>query len=178
MPLFRRDQGPEPRRFRMRERLLSFGDDYWIEDEAGERVFHVDGKVARVRDTWALEDLAGNELARIREKKLAIRDTITIDLAGGGSAKVHKALISPLRDKFKIEVDDGPGLTAKGDILDHEYEIELDGDAVARVSRQWFHIRETFGVEVSATVDPVLILAVTVAVEALTHKDDGDGDKD
>jgi uncharacterized protein YxjI len=166
------------RRFQMRQRLLSIGDDYWIEDESGARVFHVDGKVARVRDTWALEDLAGNELARIREKKLSIRDTITIDLAGGGSAKVRKALISPLRDKFKIELDDGPDLTAKGDILDHEYEIELDGDVVAQVSRKWFHIRETFGVEVSETVDPVLILAVTVAVEALTHKDDDGAGED
>ena len=40
----------------MRERLVSVGDDYWIEDDAGERRFKVNGKVARVRDTWVLED--------------------------------------------------------------------------------------------------------------------------
>jgi uncharacterized protein YxjI len=163
-------------RYQMRQRLLSIGDDYWIEDESGARVFHVDGKVARVRDTWALEDLAGAELARIREKKLSIRDTITIDFANGQSAKVRKALISPLRDKFKIEVDDGEDLVAKGDILDHEYRIERDGDTVAEVSRKWFRIRETFGIEVRPDVDPVLILAVAVAVDALTHEDDDEGD--
>ena len=49
----RRRQHDEPaaRRFQMREDLISIGDDYWIEDDAGQRVFKVNGKAARVRDT-------------------------------------------------------------------------------------------------------------------------------
>jgi uncharacterized protein YxjI len=170
MGLFRRDDGPEPRRFQMRERLLSIGDDHWIEDERGERVFHVDGKKMRLRDTWALEDMAGREVAVIRERKLSIRDTMTIELADGRRARVRKALIG-LRDRFHVEVDDGPELTAKGDFLDHEYEVELDGDTVAAVSRKWFRVRETYGVEVHPDVDPVLVLAVTVAIDGLTSTD-------
>jgi uncharacterized protein YxjI len=170
MPLFRRHEGPEPRRFQMRERLLSIGDDYWIEDETGERVFHVDGKVARVRDTWALEDMAGREVAVIREKKLSLRDAMTIEFAGGGSAKVRKALIG-LRDRFHIEVDGSEELTAHGHILDHEYEIERDGDTIAEVSKKWFRIRETYGVEVHPDADPVLVLAVTVAIDGMTRSD-------
>jgi uncharacterized protein YxjI len=37
------------RRFRMREKLLSIGDDFWIEDEAGDSAYRVDGKAACAR---------------------------------------------------------------------------------------------------------------------------------
>ena len=50
----------------MRQRLLSIGDDYWIEDEQGQRAFPVDGKALRVRQTFVLEDADGHEVAKIR----------------------------------------------------------------------------------------------------------------
>ena len=57
MALRRRDRDePTLRRFQMREKLISIGDDYWIEDDAGERAFKVNGKVARIRDSWVLEN--------------------------------------------------------------------------------------------------------------------------
>jgi uncharacterized protein YxjI len=52
----------------MREQLLSIGDDYWIEDESGRRVFKVDGKAVRVRDTFVLQDASGQEAAKIQER--------------------------------------------------------------------------------------------------------------
>lgn len=168
MGLLHRDDRPPARRFQMHEKLLSIGDDYWIEDEGGAKVFKVNGKVARVRNTWELEDLSGTNLARIREKKLTVRDTIAIELASGGEATVKKALVG-IRDRFVIDVDGGDDLKAKGDIIDHEYEIERDGDKVAEVSKKWFRLRDTYGVEIEAGVDPVLILAITVAIDAMAH---------
>lgn len=170
MPLFRRDEGAPPRRFRIREKLLAVGDDSWIEDESGERVLRVDGKVARLRATWVIEDRDRREVARVREKRLALRDTMTVDLAGGGGATVRRSYL--WRRRFKVKVDGGPDLTAKGHILDHEYELERDGDTVASISRSWFRVRDTYGVEVRADIDPLLVLAVTVALDGLTHRDD------
>ena len=43
-------------KFLVRERMFDIGDDYWVEDENGDRVFHVDGKVLRIRETFQLED--------------------------------------------------------------------------------------------------------------------------
>jgi uncharacterized protein YxjI len=171
MPLFRHhDEGPPPLRFQMRQQMLSIGDDYWIEDEAGRKAFRVDGKAARIRDTWELKGPSGDTLARIRERKISVRDAMTIELASGGEAKVKKALVG-LRARFAIDVDGGQDLKAHGNIVDHEYEIERDGDTVAEVSKKWFRIRETYGVEVHPDVDPVLILAITVAIDGLTRGD-------
>jgi uncharacterized protein YxjI len=164
--LRRRDQKPV-RRFQMHEKLISIGDDYWIEGDEGERVFKVNGKAARLRDTWVLENSDGAEVARIQEKALTVRDKIKINLPDG-EATVKKALVG-IRDRFHIDVDDGEDLKAHGNVVDHEYEIERDGDTIAEVSKKWFRVRDTYGVEIKGDVDPVLILAVTVAIDALAH---------
>jgi uncharacterized protein YxjI len=167
--LRRRDRGPAGRRFQMRQDMLSIGDDYWIEDESGEKAFRVDGKAVRLRDTWVLVGADGKELATIREKKLSIRDAIRIELAGGVEATVKKEIVS-IRDRFHVNVDPGKDLTVKGNIVDHEYEIERDGDEIAEISKKWFRVRDTYGVEVRHTRDAALVLAVTVAVDALTRR--------
>lgn len=162
-----RHRHDDTKKFMMRERLVSVGDDYWIEDENGDRQFKVNGKFARIRDTWKLEDLNGATVATIRERKLSVRDAITIDV-GGREAKVKKALVG-IRDRFHVEVDNGHDLKVHGNIVDHEYEIEQDGEKVAEISKKWFRLRDTYGVEVFDEQQAVLVLAITVAVDALAH---------
>jgi uncharacterized protein YxjI len=158
------------RRYRMRQKLLSIGDDFWIEDEEGERVYRVDGKALRLRKTFHLEDLGGRRLCSIQKRVMHIRDTMEIEgPTGSRMALVHKALISPLRTRWKIDVEDGPDLAARGNVLDHEYALEADGRKVAQVSRQWFRVRDTYGVEMAPDQDPVLLLAVTVAIDEMAH---------
>lgn len=163
----RGDAGPAPRRYQMREKLLSIGDDYWIEDEQGRRAFKVDGKAVRIRDTFVLRDAGGGEVAKIQERMLRVRDSMEIE-RDGGNATVRKALVG-LRDRFKIDVDGGADLSAHGNLVDHEYEIERDGDTVATVSKKWFRVRDTYGVEIEPDEDDALVLAITVCIDAMTH---------
>lgn len=155
------------RRYRMQEKLLSIGDDSWIEDESGARVFKVNGKALRIRDTFVLEDPSGNEVAKIQERKLSVRDKMHIDL-GGRDVTVHKALVG-IRDRYRIDVADGPDLKAHGNFVDHEYEIERDGDTIATVSKRWFRVRDTYGVQIAEGQDDALILSITVCIDALSR---------
>ena len=168
MGILRRNQDDDKRKFQMREKLMSIGDDYWIEDESGNKAFKVDGNAMHMRDTWVLEDANGQEVAKIQEKKMSIRDKIKIELAGGHEATVKKAMVG-IRDRFIVEVDGGKDLKVHGNIVDHEYDIDRDGDKIAEVSKKWFRVRDTYGVEVEHDVDTVLVLAVTVAVDAFSH---------
>jgi uncharacterized protein YxjI len=162
----RREEQLGPR-FRMREKLLSIGDDFWIEDEAGNRAYRVDGKAARLRETILLKDAEGREVAKIQERKLSIRDKMAIERDGETIATVHKALVG-IRDRFAIDVEGGDGLKAHGNIVDHEYEIEREGETIARVSKKWFRVRDSYGVELRAGEDEGVLLAAVVALEALT----------
>jgi uncharacterized protein YxjI len=165
MGLFRHgDDAPSGHRFQMREKLLSIGDDYWIEDEQGERAYKVDGKALRVRDTFVLEDRDGNEVAKIQERKLRVRGTMEVERQGNRLATVHKALVG-IRDRFDIGIDDGDDLNARGNVVDHEYEIKRDGDVIATISKRWFRVRDTYGIEIREGEDDALILALAVAID-------------
>jgi uncharacterized protein YxjI len=171
MGLFRhRADGPGGERFLMREKLLAIGDDFWIENDRGERVYKVNGKAVRLRQTFVLEDVSGDELARIQERKLSIRDKIAIEREGDTAATIHKALIG-IRDRFAIDVEHGADMKAHGNVVDHEYEIERDGDTVATISKKWFRARESYGVDVAPGEDAPLILAITVAIDSLTTRE-------
>lgn len=157
-------------RYRMRQKLVSFGDDFWIEDAGGQRVFKVDGKMLRVRDTLFFEDTQGRELCKIQEKLLRIKDTMAIEGPNGERlATVRKALIAPLRHRWIVKIGDGPDLNVQGNILSLQYTIGEEGSKIAEVSRKWFRIADTYGVQIEPGQNDIVILAVTVAIDMMAH---------
>jgi len=155
-------------KYQMREKLASIGDDSWIEDEHGNRVYKVDGKAFRMRDTFLLQDMSGNEVAKIQERKLHVRDTMAIERGGEKIAEVHKRLVG-FRDHLKVDLDGGGEWTIKGNFTDHEYEIKGEHGKIAQISKKWLRIRDTYGIDIAPDQDDALILAVTVAVESLSE---------
>ena len=159
-------------RYKIRQNLISIGDDFWIEDAEGKRVFKVDGKVLRIRKTLVFEDAQGKKLAQIQERLLTIRDTMVIDDADGKEiAVIKKALISPLRDRWSVKVKDGEDLDVQGNIFDFEYSIKQGKVKVAEISRKWFRLTDTYGVEVDSGQNHILILAIAVAIDMMAHPD-------
>lgn len=157
-------------RYQMRQKLVAFGDDFYITNEAGQKVFKVDGKVLRVRDTLKFKDMQGNTLCQIQERMLRIKDVMAIeDGRGNKIAEVKKALITPLRDRWTVKVRNGPDLDVQGNILDHEYEIKDGRRKIAQVSKKWFRLRDTYGVEVAPDLEDAVILAITVALDNMAH---------
>ena len=156
------------RTYRMREKMFSIGDDYWVETGEGERVIKVDGRALRIRDTLVLEDTSGRELLRVQERKLSVRDTMVIERGDEKVATVKKALVG-FRDRFSISVEDADDLDVRGNIVDHEYEFKRDGEKVAEVSKRWGRVRDTYGVEVAPGEDDALIIAAAVCIERMSH---------
>jgi uncharacterized protein YxjI len=163
--------GDERVHYRMRQRLVSIGDDFWVETGGGQRAYKVDGKALRLRKTLIFEDPDGRQLAKIQERVARIRDSMEIEDADGNRiAMVKKALISPLRDRWAVTTGDGRDLDVQGNVLDHEYTFTDGRTVVATVSKKWFRIADTYGVEIASDHDPVVILAATVAVDMMAHE--------
>ena len=167
MPLLRNRRGSSGTQYQMREKMFAIGDDFWVETNGGERVFKVNGKALRIRDTLVLESPSGEELYTIQEKKLRVRDTMEVEQGGKTIATIKKALISPLRERYSIAVEGDKDLEAKGNIVDHEYKIERDGDKVAEVSKRWFRVRDTYGIEIAEEQNDPLIVAVAVCIDQM-----------
>lgn len=157
--------------YQLRRKLFSIGEDYWVENDQGQRVFKVDGKVLRIRETFVLQDPAGAELATIAARLIAMRPTMTIERDGQVYATVKKALFTLLRQHYAVSVRGAPDLEAEGNITNHEYEMRAYGQVVAHISKRWFSIRDSYGVSIAPGQDPVLVLAAAVCIDEMSERE-------
>jgi uncharacterized protein YxjI len=157
----------------MRQKLLSWGDDYVIRDEEDRERYLVDGKAISWGGQLSFKDPGGRELAFIKQKLFKLSPTYEIHRSGVLAAVVKQELFALLHHRFTVDVPGPDDLEAKGDFLDHEYVFLRGGREVATVSKRWFALADTYGVEVADGEDDVLILASAVVVDQACHRDDG-----
>jgi len=158
----------------MKQKLWSLGADFTIKDAAGHDRFFVDGRAFSIGDKLSFQDMAGHELAFIRQKLLAWGPTYEIYRGGQLFAVIKQKIWTLFRNHFSVDVNaDGPGpgdLEAQGDFLDHEYTLTRDSQPVASISKRWFAMTDTYGVDIAPGEDDVLILVCTVVVDMATEK--------
>jgi uncharacterized protein YxjI len=155
----------------MKQKLFSWGDDFTIQDDSGQDRFFVDGKAFSLGNQLSFKDMAGNELAFIRQKLLTWGPTYEISKGDQLLATVTKELFTFFKCTFTVDVPGPNDLEAQGDFMDHQYVFTRNGSAVAEVSKQWFTLADTYGVQISQREDDVLILASTVVIDMACHGD-------
>jgi uncharacterized protein YxjI len=158
-------------RYVMKQKLFSWGDDFYIRDAEGREVFFVDGKAFSLGNKLSFQDLNRNELAFIAQKLLSWGPTYEIHRNGALAAVVKRELFSFLKHRFTVDVPGPDDLEAEGDFFDHEYTFTRNGRTVAAVSKQWFSWSDTYGVDIADGEDHVLILASTVVIDMICHTD-------
>jgi len=98
-------------RYMMRQRILSWGDDFSIKDADGQEVYYIDGKVFSFGDKLSIKDRSGAELVRINQKLLSLGPQYEIVSGGETVAVVKKHLFTPFRARFTVDVP-GPDYRA------------------------------------------------------------------
>jgi len=159
-------------RYQVRERLFSIKDDFWVTDADGNRVFFVNAKMLSLHDTLELQGASGRNVAEIKHKLLTFTDAMEIEHDGSVVATVHKAVFSPLHHRAAIDLAGGRRLEAVGDIVDKDFEIRDGHRVVARVSRAWFRVRDTYGVDVAPGQDDALMVCIAVCLDRIHHEEE------
>ncbi len=158
-------------RYALRQKFAAIGQDFNVEDMQGRRVMQIDGKAMRVRDTLKFKDAAGNEVYQLQERMMRVRDTMVIERPDGGTAAtIRHRMLTPIRERFVIEVEGGRTFEATGKFLYAEYRIEENGHQIAEVSKRWFRARDMYGIEIGPGVDHLLILAIAVCIDMMEHQ--------
>jgi uncharacterized protein YxjI len=161
-------------RYVMREKILSWGDDFTIKDADGRDTYKVDGKVFSFGDKLSFNDLNGKQLVRIEQKLLSLGPQYEIIRGDETVAVVKKHLFTLLRARFTVDVPGPDDLEAKGNFIDHEYAFERGGREVARASKKWFSLSDTYAIDIDEGEDEVLILASAVVIDLVSHPDKND----
>jgi uncharacterized protein YxjI len=153
----------------MRQRVFAIGQDFYINNAAGQPCFKIDGKVRLVKESLKFRDLQGNLLYKLDEKVLRIRESFDILKPDGQlAAKVHNAIIDPLRERFTIEIPGGENMTTMGKVIWTQYDILRGQRQVAKISKQFSWIgRDQYVVDVLPGEDDCLILAITVVIDMM-----------
>ena len=156
-------------RYIMRQRMVALGQDFNINNAAGQPCFKIDGKVRLVKESLKFRDMQGNLLYKLDEKVVRIRDSYDILNANDQVvAKVHNAIFDPLRERFTIELASGETMTTTGKVMWAQYDIERGGRQVAKISKQFSWIgRDQYVVDVLQGEDDCLILAITVVIDMM-----------
>lgn len=158
-------------RYQMKQKLFAFGDDFTVTDAAGRDTFFVDGRVFSLGNQLSFQDMNGQELAFIKQKLLSWGPTYEIHRGGQVAAVVRKDLFTFFHCTFTVDVPGPDDLTAEGNLTDHEYVLRRGAQTVATVSKQWFTLTDSYGVDVAEGEDPVLLLASTVVIDMACHPD-------
>ncbi|HLI40070.1 MAG TPA: LURP-one-related family protein [Streptosporangiaceae bacterium] len=161
-------------RYLVRERLFSIKDDFWVTDADGNRAFFVDAKILSLHRALEFKDASGRPLATIKHRLLTFTDAMEIEHDGAVVATVHKAVFSPLHHRAHVDLAGGGRLEAVGDIIDKEFEVR-DGDRVlALISRKWFRIRDTYGVDVAPGENDALMIAIAVCLDRIHAEEEAE----
>ena len=154
-------------RYLVRERLFSISNDSWVTDEQGNQVFLVDGKALRLHDTFELKDASGAILATIRKKLMSFSDAMEIEQDGAVAAKVHRQVLSLLHHRATIDIPGRGRLEAIGNIIDKDFEIRDGHQVVAQISRAWFKLRDTYGVDVAPGENDALVICIAICLDRI-----------
>ena len=152
-------------RYLIREKFFRLTEDSTITDETGQPVFQVNGKLFSLHHTLVMRDMQGNEVATVRKHLIALRPTYEITAHGQELAEVRKRLFTPFGDRFVVDVPGPDDLEIKGNIFDHEFEVLRGGQQVAAVSRRWFSLTDTYGVDVAPGENVPVVLASVLALD-------------
>ena len=158
-------------RYLLKQKIFAWGDDFTIKDEAGNDAFFVDGRAFSIGKKLSFQDMSGNELAFIRQKLLSLGPSYEISRNGEVVAMVKKKLFTLFRCKFSVDVPGPDDLEAQGSFMDYDYTFTRGNKTAAQVSKRWFSLRDTYGVDIAEGEDDVLILASTVVIDMVCHGD-------
>lgn len=153
----------------LHHRLLSLGRSYTIQDDAGQPRFNVESEVLSFGHRHTFLDLSGSPLAVIEKRIFSFRPTFRILRPDGEVDEVTRRL-SFFGERFVIDVPGFDDYEVRGDIFNHEYTVSRDGREVATVSKQWFNLTDTYGVQVAPGEDDVLLLAAAVVIDEINEE--------
>jgi uncharacterized protein YxjI len=156
-------------RYIMRQRIFALGQDFTIDNAAGQPVFKIDGKVRLIKESLKFRDMQGNLLYQLDEKVLRIRESFDILKPNRQvAARVHNAIVDPLRERFTIEIPGGQDMMTMGKVIWAQYDILRGRQPVGKISKQFSWIgRDQYVVDVVKGEDDCLILAITVVIDMM-----------
>lgn len=157
-------------RYKVKQKIFSFGDNFKIKDENDREQFIVKGKVFSFGDKLTILDNTGNEVAYIEQELFRLLPRYNIYVNGKVRATVKKEF-TLFKPKFSIESNTG-NYTIEGNMFAYNFKINKNGKVIAEVNKGWFRLSDTYGVDIIDNEDHGFILALVIVIDQAIHDND------
>lgn len=148
--------------FYIKQKVFSWGDTFFIYDEAGNERYHVKGPAFSFGKKLHVYDNNGQEVAYIHQKVFSFLPTFCIYKGETQIAEIKKRLTFA-KDKYNIS---GLDWDVRGDFFDHNYTVINGYFPIATVTKKWFSWGDTYQISISDDADEVSALAVVLVIDA------------
>jgi uncharacterized protein YxjI len=165
----------ENREFVIDQRLLSIRNTYVVKNKLGEQLGFIKQEFVSWGPKFWLEDNAGNHLGEIDGKVLTAHHEYEIkDRNGNTKARIKKKILKLFGSEWWMEDSDGAEVAKiKGNIVHHTYDVVApDKTVIAKVHLNWATISDEYCVEiVKQDFDALLALSYAVAMDHVEHSE-------
>lgn len=145
-----------------KQRLFSWFDSYDIYDEQGNTVYTVKGQLAWGH-LFKIMDANGRELGAVKQAILTLLPKFEIFRDNQSLGFIRKEL-TLLHPKYDF---DYTGWHVEGSIMEWDYTIvDNSGHTVAKISKELFHLTDTYNIDVVNENDALLALMFVLAIDA------------
>ena len=158
-------------RFKVSQKIFSFGDNFTVQDVDGMDHYQIQGKVFSFGDKLTLMDMHGRELYYIEQQLLKLFAEYNLYRDGKLMATCKKRF-SLMGSKFDIFSDMGD-FQIEGRPLNYNYAIYRNGIVVATVDKAYFSFSDTYGVDIADTEDYAFILSLVIIIDQVVHDNEG-----
>ena len=144
-----------------KQRFFSWLDSYDIYDEYGNTVYVVKGELS-----WGhclkIFDAGGRELGMVKERVLTFLPKFEVYEGAQMIGSICKELTF-LKPRYNIDYN---GWHIDGDFLEWDYTVYGGGGVVAKVSKEIFHLSDTYVIDVYNSTDALSALMLVLAIDA------------
>jgi len=160
--------------YHVRESRLPIGDDYVIDHDPGGRLFVVDGRFLRVRESLTIRDTSGTEVFHVQGTLLGVRDLLKLMRDGAVIATIRKQTPSSESEQdseqYVVELPGSEHVEVIGSPADRAYSLSFCDFVVATVSHAWMPFGSGYRVQVAPEQDDGVVLAVTVCLDVMSRR--------
>ena len=159
-------------RYIMRQRILSWGDDFTIKDADGRDVYYVDGKVFSFGDKLSFKDMQRHRACADRAEAAQHRPAVRNhprrrDRRRGEETSLHAVPRQVHRGCSRPRRSRGHGQLPRPRIR-----LRAGGREVARVSKKWFSLPTPTRSTSTRGKTTCSILAAAVVIDLVSHPDE------
>jgi uncharacterized protein YxjI len=151
----------------MKRKILSLREHYDIEDASGNLLAVGDGNFLQLPAVFRVKDPRTDlDIMTIEGKVFSLSHRFTFrDNLGVELGVIRKRIGRIIGNEFWIERDGTELMRIYGDFLELNYSMGSGGREVARAHRDWFSLRDRYGITVLGDVDRRLLIGAAIVID-------------